>query len=94
MPVGKWWAGEMWSTSASPAFTIQEQDAGLHFLLQVDTPLSDAQLEDFFLRQGLKIQPLGSFYREPRDLRTLVVNYSGVDEAALENALKKLERIE
>ena len=79
---------------ASPAFTIQEQDAGLHFLLQVDTRLSDAQLEEFFLRQGLKVQPLGSFYREPRDLRTLVVNYSGVDEAALENALKKLDRIE
>ena len=44
--------------------------------------------------KGLKVQSLGSFYVRPRDLRTLVVNYSGVDEAALEEALQKLEEIE
>ena len=78
---------------ASKRFTIQEQDAGLHFLLQVDTALPDRELVQLFLRGGLKVQPLGSFYTEPRDLRTLVVNYSGVDEEALATALDALEDI-
>ena len=79
---------------AAEKLTIQEQDAGLHFLLQVDTTLSDEALVSFLLDKGLKVQSLGSFYVRPRDLRTLVVNYSGVDEAALEEALQKLEEIE
>ena len=79
---------------AAEKLTIQEQDAGLHFLLQVDTTLSDEALVSFLLEKGLKVQSLGSFYTHPRDLRTLVVNYSGVDEAALEAALQRLEEIE
>ena len=62
--------------------------------MQVDTTLSDEALVSFLLEKGLKVQSLGSFYTHPRDLRTLVVNYSGVDEAALEAALQKLEEID
>lgn len=71
-------------------FTIQEQDAGLHFLLKVDTSLSDEALTQAFLAQGLKVQPLSAFYTQPTDLHSLVINYSGVDEENLEKALKGL----
>ncbi len=78
------------SCPAANKLTIQEQDAGLHFLLQVDTQLSDEALVAFLLENGIKVQSLGSFYTQPKTLHTLVVNYSGVDEAALGRALARL----
>ena len=78
------------SCPGAEKFTIQEQDAGLHFLLKVDTSLSDEALTQAFLTQGLKVQPLSAFYTQPWDLHSLVINYSGVDEENLEKALKGL----
>ena len=69
-------------------FTIQEEDAGLHFLLKVETALSDRALTQAFRDQGLKVQPLSSFYTEPEDRHCLVINYSGVDEERLKEALE------
>ena len=65
--------------------TICEQDAGLHFLVQVDTKLTDAALVDIWARQGILVQPLSSFYHggNPSVAGTLVVNYSGLDEKEL-----------
>lgn len=78
------------SCPGAEKFTIQEQDAGLHFLLKVDTNLTDLALTQAFLTQGLKVQPLSAFYTQPTDLHSLVINYSGVDEENLEKALKGL----
>ena len=75
---------------AAEKFTILEQDAGLHFLLKVDTGLSDADLTRAFLTQGLKVQPLSAFYTVPTDRHSLVINYSGVDEERLKEALEGL----
>ena len=75
---------------AAEKFTIQEQDAGLHFLLKVDTDLTDEALTRAFLSQGLKVQPLSAFYTHPTDLHSLVINYSGVDEEQLKTALEGL----
>ena len=65
---------------------ILEQDAGLHFLVQVDTDLSDAQLEQLLARQGVKVAALGSYYHgdAPRNTHCLVVNYSGLTEENLQ----------
>ena len=71
-------------------FTIQEEDAGLHFLLKVETDLSDTALTEAFQSQGLKVQALSSFYTEPEDRHCLVINYSGVDEERLKEALAGL----
>ena len=75
-------------------FTILEQDAGLHFLLRVDTRWSDRQLTDFLLEQGIRVQALSSFYHgsDPGSLHCLVVNYSGLEEQQLEQALGRLEQ--
>lgn len=79
--------------AAADKLTILEQDAGLHFLLQVDTQWSDDRLTRWLLEQGIRIQALSSFYhdRPPGDLHCLVVNYSGLEEARLEEALGRLE---
>ena len=78
----------------SDRFTILEEHAGLHFLLQVDSPMTDAQLMEKCRELGLRVAPLSSYYRFPEEnSHCLVVNYSGLTEESLtnlENILKHL----
>ncbi len=63
--------------------TIEEADAGLHFLLKVDTDLSDEALERHCAARGLRVHTLSHYYHSdvPQDRRhCLVVNYSGLRE--------------
>ncbi len=74
--------------------TVLEADAGLHFLLNVDTALSDEALTALWQEAGIKIRPLSSYYHgpAPEDVQhILVVNYSGIQEEALEAALQKIK---
>ena len=71
-------------------FTILEEHAGLHFLLQVDSSLTDAQLTEKCRELGLRVAPLSSYYRFPEEnSHCLVINYSGLTE----ETLTKLEGI-
>jgi len=73
--------------------TILEQDAGLHFLLQVDTGLSDRELTDRLLDAGIKIHSLSHYYHGSyRDSHMLVVNYAQLEEEALAVALETLAK--
>ena len=70
--------------------TILELDAGLHFLLQVDTSLPDTA----FREAGIPFPTLGSFYARPKDdLHTLVVSYAGLKDETLEAALDALYQL-
>ena len=75
---------------AADRFTILEQDAGLHFLLQVNSPLSGPALANKFAAQGLKVHLLSSFCQTPtpESDKSLVINYSAVDEEMLQKALE------
>ena len=74
---------------------ILEQDAGLHFLVQVDTAWEDADLVAMLARRGVKVAALSSYYHgevPEKDRHCLVVNYSGLtaeDMQKLESLLKK-----
>lgn len=78
------------------ALTVLEPDAGLHFLVKVDTALNDDALVETFLRAGIAVRTLGSYYHgavPEADRRCLVVNYSALNDdalAALEQALKNV----
>ena len=72
--------------------TVQEENAGLHFLVRVATDMTDEALEDYCARAGLRVQCLSSYYHGPvpeKARRCLVVNYSGLDH----EQLTKLEEI-
>ncbi len=72
--------------------TIREENAGLHFLVKVDAPLSDQALVARCAEQGIRVRSLGSYYHgsvPEQDTGCLVVNYSGLTEERLD----KLERI-
>ena len=74
--------------------TILEEHAGLHFLLQVRLPLTDAQLTEKCRQLGLRVAPLSSYYRFPEEnSHCLVVNYAGLTEkdlSRLEDILQTL----
>ncbi len=66
---------------------IEETDAGLHFLVKVDTALTDKALEAFCLERGLRVRSLSGYYHgtvPDRSHHRLLVNYSGLTEADLE----------
>ena len=74
--------------------TILEQDAGLHFLLKVDTVLTDGELTERLAQAGIRVQALSEFYHdEAENRRCLVINYSGIQESALEQALDAAKEI-
>lgn len=76
----------------SHKLAILEENAGLHFLLQVSTHLSPEQLIEKFRCAGMQVQALSSFYhsRIPEQAKKqLIINYSGLSSEALE----KLEAI-
>lgn len=63
--------------------TIEEADAGLHFLVHVDTALSDQELEQFCRQMGLGVRCLSRYYftaPPETSLHRIVVNYSGLHE--------------
>jgi GntR family transcriptional regulator/MocR family aminotransferase len=75
---------------------ILEQDAGLHFLLRIDTPRSDRELKELCARAGVRARCLGDYYDgqvPPWAEKCLVVNYSGLDEARLPAALERIHAL-
>ena len=74
--------------------TILEEHAGLHFLVQVKLPLTDAQLTERCRRLGLRVAALSSYYRFPEEnSHCLVVNYSGLTEKDLSRLEEILQRL-
>ena len=72
---------------------IQEEHAGLHFLLKLRTDLPDRVLTEALKNEGIRFPALGSFYHEKReDMHILVVSYSGLREETMEKALDVLYR--
>ena len=73
--------------------TIRELDAGLHFLLRVDTKLSDRELTALLARSGIRIRALSDYYHGPvpeEVMHHLVVNYSGIQDETLVEALNQI----
>lgn len=63
--------------------TIREEDAGVHFLMHVDTKLSEEEFQARMRAKGIRMATLSSFYHsEEKDQEyenTYVMNYSFVD---------------
>ena len=75
--------------------TIEEADAGLHFLVNVDTTLTDEALERFCEDLELRVRCLSRYYfgTPPAQSRhRIVVNYSGLSEEDLTRLAEILVR--
>ena len=80
----------------SGQITIEEQDAGLHFILRVNTTLSDEALVQRCREASIRIQALSSFYHGPipsESHHCLVVNYSGLRDGDLDKLADMLTQL-
>lgn len=74
---------------------ILEQNAGLHFILRLRTQRTEEELCALCARAGIRIRSLGDYYWgdvPPWSRGCLVVNYSGIDETQLTQAMDQLEK--
>ena len=79
--------------SFAPRLTVLEENAGLHFLVKVDTAMTDEELLLRCGKAGLRVQTLGEFYHgdvPDSARRQLVINYSGLTDEELERLEQKL----
>ena len=73
--------------------TILEQDAGLHFLLRIDTDKSDPELTALCASAGIRVLALSDYYEDAVPAwaeKCLVINYSGLEEEQLADVLARL----
>jgi GntR family transcriptional regulator/MocR family aminotransferase len=72
--------------------TIDEKDAGNHFLLHINTELSDTELKWLARENGIKLDCLSEYCESEKELHshTVIVNYSDIDEKSFGKALRVL----
>ena len=71
---------------------ILEKDAGLHFLMRIETGKSDADLVTAAAAAGIKISFLSEYFVCPdvKAASTVIINYSGIDNARINEAVSRL----
>lgn len=74
---------------------IKEENSGLHFLLEVNTELSDFQLVEKAKKNGILISCLSqySYQKENSTEHTIIINYSGISNKDIPEAIDRLFRI-
>ena len=84
------------SCDSAGKLTILEENAGLHFVVRVDTQLSDKELVDRCREKNLLVRSLGSYYHAavPQYAqKCLVVNYSGLTDEQMETLTQSLKSL-
>ena len=78
---------------------IIENDAGLHFLLQVEADLNMQNLKELLLKNGIKVRSLDEYYladnaSDSLDKENLyIINYSRLNDAMIKEVLAICEHI-
>ena len=72
--------------------TIFEEDAGLHFLLKINTKLSDKEFLLKMEQTGIKLSSLSQyFHTSPKEVEHIfIINYSFVTEENMEKAIRMI----
>jgi GntR family transcriptional regulator/MocR family aminotransferase len=69
---------------------IDEKDAGNHFLMRINTTLSDTELKWLARKNGIKLDCLSEYCESEKELHShvVIVNYSDIDETSFAKALE------
>ena len=72
--------------------TIFEEDAGLHFLLKINTKLSDKEFLLKMEQTGIKLSSLSQYFQtSPKEVEHIfIINYSFVTEENMEKAIRMI----
>ncbi len=75
--------------------TIHEENAGLHFLIRLDTTLSDNEIIRLAAEKGIRLAFLSEYIHdaEKSSPHVLILNYSGIDTERLPEGIRRLEAI-
>lgn len=76
----------------SSRVTITEEDSGLHFLMKIDTALSDTELMEKAREKGLRLTALSRYYHRPdSDVEHIfIINYSYLEAEHISEAIRRL----
>lgn len=71
---------------------ISEEHAGLHFLMEIETMLSDNELKKKAQQAGVNIAFLSEYFYDKSNAKshTVVINYSGLNQERIEEGIKVL----
>ena len=71
---------------------IKEEHAGLHFLLEVDTKISDEKLVTAIAEKDVHVSCLSQYFYDKKGVQkhTLIINYSGIEPGCLEESIDRL----
>ncbi len=70
---------------------IKEADAGLHFILELNTSLTDSEIVRRCKESGLRISCLSEYYRKtPPPGHSILINYSSLDSDRINEAVDRL----
>ena len=86
--------GAIQNSTLSKITKIQEKEAGLHFLLQVESDTPRNKLIENLEKNGINLPPLSEYYygTAPEDIeKTFVVNYSGIKRENIAETVRRLE---
>lgn len=75
--------------------TIDEKDAGNHFLMKLQTSLSDTELKWFARENGIRLDCLSEYCVQDKGAfaHTIIVNYSDLEEESFRRALQLLIQV-
>ncbi|WP_010243095.1 MocR-like pyridoxine biosynthesis transcription factor PdxR [Acetivibrio cellulolyticus] len=78
----------------SSSVKIKEEDSGLHFLMHINTSLSDETIIHRAEQEGLRISCLSQYYHKdiPGAEHTLIINYSGIEPNKIQEAIDRLSK--
>lgn len=74
---------------------VKGEDAGLHFLMKIDTELSDEIICQRAAAKGIRIMPLSKYYYHPEEAmqHILIVNYSSLTQEQMLLATRAFNEI-
>ena len=78
--------------SAYNKVKISEEHAGLHFLMEIETKLTDEVLKERAAKAGVNIAFLSEYFYDKSKAKshTVVINYSGLNKESIEKGIDVL----
>ena len=86
---------DMIKNEMSDACKVIENDSGLHFIMELQTDLSDEELKARSLKENIKISAITDYDMkgESQDRHRFILNYTNIDEQELKKALELIKTI-
>ena len=83
------------NSALSKAFSIREENSGLHFLLTLNNGFNARLIQEKWRKKGINIQLLSDYYYDKKTLpstESFVINYSGIKKDSVNTIIQKMSQ--